>query len=192
MKTKHSARLFIALALVLNLGTGMGRAQDNSAKAQEERKPDPAFHLDFNLNELQDGKKINTRSYAMDLIAAHFGSNGGYRSETPGQIKIGTRVPIETDQGKVDYMDLGTSIRCNLSGNDAEGPTIDVRAEVTSVVPRADTDAYRPATRNPIIRQISMSSSTAMPLGKLTTLSTVEDPDSKREFQLEVTVTKLR
>jgi hypothetical protein len=192
MKTKHAAWFLIVIALVLNLGTGSSRAQDNSAKAPEERKPDPAFHLDFNLNELQDGKKINTRSYAMDLVAAHSGPNGRYLSNNPGQIKIGTRVPIETDQGKVDYMDLGTSIRCNLSGNDSEGPTIDVRADVTSLVPRADTDAYRPATRNPIIRQISMSSSTATPLGKMTTLSTVDDPDSKRQFQLEVTVTKLR
>jgi hypothetical protein len=43
-----------------------------------------------------------------------------------------------------------------------------------------------------VLRQLQIQSSSAVTLGKLMTLGTVDDPDSKRQFQLEVTITKLR
>ncbi len=71
---------------------------------------------------------------------------------------------------------------------DETGISLVANAEVSSLVPRAETDIYHPGTRDPVLRQLSIDAATAITPGKLTSLGT----DSKRQFQLEVTVTKLR
>src|SRR5215472_11678403 len=57
-----------------------------------------AYRLDFSLNELENGKKVNARQYSMNL-------NTG----DDNQIKIGTRVPFEQAKGEMQYLDVGTS-----------------------------------------------------------------------------------
>src|SRR5579859_604208 len=42
-----------------------------------------AYRLDVSFNELDDGKKLNTRHYSIDLTGGR-----------PNDIKIGTRVPV--------------------------------------------------------------------------------------------------
>ena len=44
----------------------------------------------------------------------------------------------------------------------------------------------------PTIRQMKIESSTVATVGKPMVIGSVDDPNSKRQFQLEVTVTKLR
>jgi hypothetical protein len=186
---RHRIIVLVALfAVVLSLGSKQSRAQEGGGPSSV-----PAYHLDFTLNELEDGKKINSRQYAIDTIAempgragrdSDFGANGK-------EIKMGTRVPVETEQGKVEYLDIGTKIWCKLVLNEGQ-LAADVRAEVSSLVPRTDSDAYRPSSHNPIVRQLSIQASTAIVPGKPTSLGTVDDPDSKRQFQLEVTANRLR
>jgi hypothetical protein len=43
-----------------------------------------------------------------------------------------------------------------------------------------------------VIRQLKINASTLVLLGKPMVVGIVDDPNSKRQFQLEVTVTKLR
>jgi hypothetical protein len=45
---------------------------------------------------------------------------------------------------------------------------------------------------DPVIRQIKMSGSTVVTPGKPIVIGSADDPTSNRQFQLEVTVTKLR
>jgi len=195
MRRQTSASFVLALALTLGLGMGVSRAQEsNSAKPAERSKPLSAYHLDFSLNELENGKKINTRQYAMEVIAERSGPQDGLVKDFVGhgqEIKIGTRVPIEFDQGKLQYLDVGTNIRCRLL-EDETGLSVDTHAEVSSLVPRSETDISHSAMQDPIVRQISINATTVITPGKLTSLGTVDDPDSKRQFQLEVTATKLR
>ncbi len=54
---------------------------DGKAKAERFEMPAHAYRIDFSVNELEDGKKINSRHYSMDLTS-------GERN----QLKIGTRV----------------------------------------------------------------------------------------------------
>lgn len=190
---KAAAMFFIILAGAVSIQSSVCFAQENGpAKPAEARKPIAAYRLKFALNELDDGKKINTRQYAMNLVALRQEDRGEIR-ELSGfkSIKIGTRVPIEIESGKVEYIDVGTSIRCRMI-EDETGLSLEAHGEVSSLVPHADTDLYHSNTRNPILRQLSIDAVTAITPGELTTLGTVDDPDSKRQFQLEVTVTKLR
>ena len=43
-----------------------------------------------------------------------------------------------------------------------------------------------------MLRQFSINASTLALVGKPTVMGSVDDPNSKRQFQLEITVTKLR
>lgn len=192
MRKRAALSLMIMLA-VFSLRGGTCLAQENNtAKTAEPRGPIPAYHLEFSLNELEDGKKINTRQYGMDLVALRQEDRGYIRDLASNKaIKIGTRVPVETEPGKVEYIDIGTSIRCQMFEDEA-GLSLEAHAAVSNLVPRTSTDPYRPNTPDPILRQLSIDTATAITPGKLTSLGTVDDPDSKRQFQLEVTVTKLR
>jgi hypothetical protein len=191
-------KIFVAVALVASLTLGptaiRARAQDSApAKAAAEAaEPGHSYRLDFTLNEIEDGKKINSRQYAMNL-------NSGDQSE----LKIGTRVPVEVKQSEIQYLDVGTSIWCRVRdrgsrdvsergirdlswlGNDV---MLNVRAELSNfAIPDQQGQSMRPA-----IRQMKIDSSAIATVSKGMVIGTVDDPNSKRQFQLEVMVTKLK
>jgi hypothetical protein len=150
---------------------------DAEAAARREEKPIHAYRLDFSVNELEDGKTINTRQYSMNLQA-----------DDANEIKIGTRVPVETGQGQFQYMDVGTSIWCRI-GERAEGIPLSVRAEISNfAIPEQSTGHEA----RPVIRQLQIKASTLAQLSKPMIVGSEDDPNSKRQFQLVVTVTRLK
>lgn len=193
MYRKIGAFALMALALTLSLAVRTARAQENnSPKPPEPRKPLPAYHLDFALNELEDGKKINARQYSTDAVAWRGNDPSYIRDLGSGKrIMIGSKVPVETEQGKFAYINVGTSIWYQLV-EDETGLTLDAKAELSSVVPNSGIDRSNPNAGNHVLRQLAIQSATEITLGKSTILGTVDDPDSKRQFQLEVTVTKVK
>jgi hypothetical protein len=166
-----------------------GHAQDAApAKPAEEAKPAApaaakiekplhAYRLDFSLDELEEGKKMNTRQYSLNLNA-----------DDSNELKIGTRVPVEVKQGEFEYIDVGTDIWCQIRER-SDGILLTVRAQNSSfAIPDQDSGH----SSRPVIRQLKISASTLALLGKPMIVGSVDDPNSKRQFQLEVTVTKLR
>jgi hypothetical protein len=150
-------------------------SEDNRAKTEHPLKVVHAYRVDFSISELQDGKRINTRHYSMDL-------NSGPWS----QIKIGTRVPVSPSQGSFQYVDLGTSIDCALD-EQGEDISLDVRSDFSNFSSPEDQHSAQP-----VIRQIKINGRTLTAAGKPTIIGAVDDPSSNRQFQLEATVTKLR
>lgn len=169
-----------------------------SLQAQEENKPAPeenktkterpvnkavhAYRVDFSISELQDGKKINSRHYSMDL-------NSGPWS----QIKIGTRVPVSQNTtpaapalGMFQYIDLGTSIDCEVD-EQGEDLALDVRSDFSNI-----SNPEEQHSAQPVIRQIKINGRTLTAPGKPTIIGAVDDPSSTRQFQLEATVTRLK
>jgi 3D (Asp-Asp-Asp) domain-containing protein len=137
-------------------------------------KPVHAYRLDFSVRELEEGKTINTRQYSLNLNA-----------DDPNEIKIGTRVPVESGQGQYQYIDVGTSIWCRI-GERPDGIPVSVKAEISNfAIPDHESG-------HPVIRQLKINASTLALLGKPMIIGSVDDPNSKRQFQLEVTVTKLK
>jgi hypothetical protein len=102
------------------------------------------------------------------------------------RIKIGTRVPSGPDVPG-QFLDVGTKINCRLieSGSDLE---IDVDSEFSNFFSTPNQEH----AGKPIVREISISGNTLVTSGKVITIGVVDDPNSDRQFQLEVTVTKLR
>jgi hypothetical protein len=148
-----------------------------SAAAAEREKPVHAYRLDFSVNELEDGKRINTRQYSLNLNA-----------DDANEIKIGTRVPVESGHEQFQYMDVGTSIWCRI-GERPDGIPLSVRADISNF---AIPDQGTGHESRPVVRQFKINASTLALPGKPMVVGSVDDPNSKRQFQLEVTVTKLR
>jgi len=156
------------------------------AKAEpgaQTNKPATAYRLDFSVNEMEDGKKINTRQYSMNS-----------RPGDGNEIKIGTRVPVEVKQGEFQYLDVGTNIWCRLR-DEADLSTLgsnvllNLRAELSNF---ALPDQQQAQQFHPVVRQLKIEASTIATPGKSLVVGVVDDPNSKRQFQLEVTVTKLK
>ena len=174
--------IVIAISMML-LVAKITTAQEAGAKsAAEAPEPGHAYRVDFLISELEDGKKINTRQYAINL-------NAGEANE----LKIGTRIPVEVKQSEIQYLDVGTSIWCRLRDHKdvtwlANDVMLNLKAEITNfALPDQQGDRMRPA-----IRGMKIDSSTIAMVGKQMVVGVVDDPNSKRQFQLEVTVTRLK
>ena len=164
--------------------TAAAYTQDAPAKPTAEAKAPPdveksvhAYKLDFTVKEMEDGKTINARQYSMNLQA-----------DDANEIKIGTRVPVETGQGQFQYIDVGTNIWCRI-GERSEGIPLSVKAEISNFAIAEQNSGH---DLHPLIRQLQIKASTLAQLGKPMVVGSVDDPNSKRQFQLEVTVNKLR
>lgn len=192
-KSLMLAMILIAVAMAGLAAKAAGAQESNPKPAGETIEPGHSYRVDFLISELDDGKKINTRQYAMNL-------NAGESNE----MKIGTRVPVEVKQTEIEYLDVGTSIWCRLRdgrnslpsehglkelswlGNDV---MLNLKTEITNFAlpDQQGGDRMRPA-----IRGMKIESSTIAVVGKQMVVGVVDDPNSKRQYQLEVTVTKLR
>jgi hypothetical protein len=181
------------------------RAQENPVapdKKSDSATPTPTnqkpasiepYRLDFSFNELENGKKINTRHYTITITAG-----------SANEIKIGTRVPVSPDTGTVpaqyQYIDLGTHIWAMLRDKGfamrpLDGLQLEVKSEISAtkhedpdVAPRAPHSAFTP----PIISEIKINGTTQLVIAKPMMIGYGDDPYSNRQFQLEVTATKLK
>jgi hypothetical protein len=178
-KTALTATLVLA---TFALAGSRLNAQTDSAKSTESEKTAGAYRLDYTLSEVEEGKKINTRQYSMHS-----------RSGDWSEIKIGSRVPVETKGDEWQYLDVGTNIRCRLADQaDAASMGGSVSLSVHADLSNFAMPEQQGQSMHPTIRQIRIEASTLAPLNKPTVIGVVDDPNSKRQYQLEVTVTKLK
>jgi len=164
--------------------------ESGAAKTVKAEDSVDAYRLDVSFNELEDGKKLNTRHYSIDVTGGR-----------PNDIKIGTRVPVVTANcnsssasspsggasEQYQYLDLGTHLIAQLINH---GDELHVSGDISSLDTSAGTETS--ARLGPVIRQIKMEGSTALVLGKPILIGSADDPNSRRSFELEVTVTKLK
>lgn len=179
MTSKNIVWLII-LGIAFCFGPRALEAQDaQTAKSTDiAEKPLPAFRLDFVLFESEDGKRINTRHYSMNAVPGFINSN---------EIKIGTRVPVETQKGEMQYIDVGTNISSRMVEK-GDSLQLEVRADLSNFA----NPEQENRTTMPLLRQLHISASTVATMGKPAIVGVVDDPNSKRQFELEVTVTKLK
>jgi hypothetical protein len=180
MNRKVAIALATLLVIWLCWSMPISRAQEQTtAKPQGEsqERSASAYRLDFTINEIQDGKKMNARQYSMNL-------NAGDSND----LKIGTRVPVEVKQGEMQYIDVGTNIWSRVKERE-NGLVLEVRAEISNF---AISDQASRSNSMPLLRQMKINASTVAIPGKPMVIGSVDDPNSKRQFQLEVTATKLK
>lgn len=177
MSKKFWLCLIAGIAVAANVNLARAQEAGPSRPAEGTERAPAAYRLDFSLHELEDGKKVNTRQYSMNLIE-------GVQWQ---DIKIGTRVPVQVKQGEMQYIDVGTNISAQLQ-EIKSALSLSVRADLSNfAMPEQETK-----TSMPLLRQLRISGSTIVVPGKPIIIGVVDDPNSKRQFQLEVTVTKMK
>ena len=179
MNRKTEALVLVLVAMFFAAPRFEAQEQPNPApatnKENPERKPAHAYRVDFSISELENGKRINSRHYAMDLAVGPWST-----------VKIGSRIPVSPSQGTFQYIDLGTNIDCQLN-EEGDDVSLIVRSDFSNLA-----DPEEQHSSQPIIRQIKIEGRTVTPPGKPAVMGTVDDPASNRQFELEATATRLR
>ena len=190
---RTGAMWFVLLASAL---MGAAHAQEESKPASDDSRPAAqhrntstqegvpgasgerqihSYRVEFAITELEGDKKINSRHYSMV-------QNSG----TWNEIKIGTRVPVQTPQEPGGALDVGTSINCRLTeaGDDL---ALEVHSDFSNFSTPNEAQSSRP-----IVRQFRIGGSTLATSGKPVVIGALDDPNSNRQFQLQATATKLK
>jgi hypothetical protein len=195
---KILARILFVLALT---GTLLAQqpakdASDQPAKDQPTKKEVLAgaegmtgnfFKLAIVMYELDDGKRTNQRDYMMI----------GRTDNHPSSIKVATKVPITTlekgDEKQYTYTDVGLKINCSMKEQVDRRLQLHCDIEISNFI-RPEQIAN--ATGNaglaaPFLRTTRTDSWALLTLGKPAILTTVDDINSTKRMQVEVTATKL-
>lgn len=182
-------RSFMMMVMFCALGATLAAQQESSRKDQESAQKNvsfkqaaaPAYKLAFVIYELQDGKKINQRDYSAVLR----GDNNS------NELKIGTRVPIDVGEGKTSYADVGLDLNCSVV--ETSENKVDVRIDMTVTnfaIPEQNTDP-RTVGNRPVLRGVTQRIRTVLTTGKPQIVTSMDDVNSTKRTQVEVTATKV-
>ena len=161
--------------------------------AQEAPKPAPpkpthVYKLDYVVSELDAGKKTDTKEYTLLLDG-----------DRTGRLRVGTRIPVAMSgpNPQYQYMDLGVTIEATGRPGSLTDNTLGLRTrvEVSSIAMPATESAKATAIGSPtqpIVRNFTGESDVTVPFNKPTTLFTLDEPNSKRSFQVQLTATEIR
>ena len=177
-----------AICLVVISAALAVQAQESKPQPQPQlqpptsKAPTSTYKLDYVFSEMQDGKRINARSYSA-LV----------RLSDRGSIRLGNRVPVVSASSKegnqFQYLDIGVNIDCRVEQELDSGINLFTNVETSSLAPDQPGENR---TGAPVIRQIRYSLDNVVPLGKQTLLGSADEVDGTRRLQVEVTVTKVR
>jgi hypothetical protein len=146
-----------------------------SATAQEAA----VYRVTFALHETENGKAVGVRNYTM-LIAP----------QSSSKLNSGTKIPVPSGPAanqQYTYVDVGVSVRARVQDR---GGQLLLAAEVElSNLGAERENAGRAAPR---IQQLRADIDTAIPLGKATSIASLDDPVSPRHYDIEVTATKIK
>lgn len=171
-------RFFTLTLLVLSLAA-LAVAQGNPAKS-----PPASYRLNIVLSEVEGGKATNQRSFQMVLMADNF-----------GELRAGTRVPVVTapPSGKegpqIVYMDIGFSAQGRIIEREGK-QYLDLEVNVSNPIAPEGGQNQTPAG-NPVVRNVRQKVSTALVEGKPIIVASMDDMNSKKTFQVEVTTTRI-
>jgi hypothetical protein len=192
-------KIFTKVILIVALASSLF-GQQTPAKGTSEQPPkkDPGenrepeatnnfFKLAFVLYEVEDGKRTNQRDYMMI----------GRTDNQPSSIRVATKVPITTQEKGNDkqytYTDVGLRINCSMKEQVDRRLQFHCDIEISSFI-RPEQIAN--ATGNagpaaPFLRATRIDSWALLTVGKPAILTTVDDINSTKRMQIEVTATKL-
>jgi hypothetical protein len=175
-------RVMLVFALI-----SFSAAQDQGKKQEPAKESTPAakesrassYRLDFKIYELDGGKRTNERAYTM---SAGLGSSWA-------NLRTGTRVPVATTADKSQYIDVGVRLECRLI-EQAGDLFAHVRMEISSfALPEQGGDTR--STNLPVLRNANGEIETHITAGKPQVILSVDDVNSKKKMQVEMTATKV-
>ncbi len=104
---KRFAVASLAFCLLLIPNSASAQQEKGKESVTTEQKPLVAYRIEFNVREIEIGKRLNSRNYMMVV------RDGFY-----ARIRVGNRVPIVTEEKKISYQDVGMNIDCEPLGRE--------------------------------------------------------------------------
>ncbi len=175
----------VALALLLTGFAALpwAAAQETPKEGTAQVKPNESYKIEFTVNELDNGKKINSRSYLM-LVRAEALAKWTERQ----QLRVGSRVPYAFETDKFQYQDVGMNIDCRLMPMGNGNVVIDSSWQYSGVESEQGSNHD---TQHPVFRQVRNSVDAVVPLDKPTVIAEMDDVASTHRYIFEVKVTKI-
>lgn len=179
--------LFVAMSTVAAQEDPGKKGQEAAKKDSQEALPrlpamPPTYKLAISIYELQEGKRINQRDYSLLLQADDRGGN---------KLKIGTRAPITVANDSVTYTDVGLDVECSLVETANNKVAVRVDLTLTSfAIPEQNTDP-RTAGLRPVLRGVTQRFRAALTPGKPQVVTSVDDVNSNKRMQVEITATRV-
>lgn len=171
---------FLPLLLVLGLVSAV------AAQEAPKRSIQKIYKAVFLIYEMEDGKKINERTYILPVTNV----DGNPHNSS---MRVGTRVPVATattgDKTQWQYVDVGLNIDCDVAEQEDKF-IVHGSVELSSfALPDQGTDPR--SGGNPVLRNIRQNFTTLVSPGKPTLVTTMDDINSKKRLQIEVTATRI-
>lgn len=153
------------------------------SKPQSPQQSNAVYKLEYVFSEVQNGKRINARSYSTLL---HSGERGS--------IRLGSRLPLLVSQvsggpGSLQYIDVGVNIDCRIERDVDSGIALLTNVDMSSV---ASDQPGENRTGAPVVRQTKIQVDNIVPLEKRTLIGSADQVDGTGRFDFEVTATKVR
>ncbi|TAM84740.1 MAG: hypothetical protein EPN47_01095 [Acidobacteria bacterium] len=147
----------------------------NGQAAKKETASDSAiYRVSYKVNEVENGKTINSRSYTM---TANMGSLV--------EARIGSRVPYSTGKD-IQYQDVGMNIDCTL--REQEGKLqVHTVLDMTTLASK-ETSPSLPG--QPVFGHMRLMDVTPATIGESAFVGSADDVASNRHYVIEVTVTR--
>jgi hypothetical protein len=137
------------------------------------------YRLTFVLHETENGKTVGARNYTM-LISP----------QSSSKLSSGTKVPVPSGPAanqRYTYVDVGVSVRARVQ--DRGGQLLLATEVELSNLGAERENAGRAAPR---IQQLRADVDTAIPLGKATSIATLDGPVSPRHYDIDDTASKIK
>ena len=159
--------------------------KDVPATVKEEAVPTYRFAL--SVYELMEGKRTNQRDYSV-LVPAD--GRGPY-----SKIRIGTKVPIVTGNSsgntQYTYTDVGFDLECSAIETTNNKLSVRIELNFSSFATSNQNAGPHSEGLGPVIHAISQHLRTVLTPGKPQMITSVDDPNSNKRFQVEVTATRV-
>ena len=189
---KKSFAFLIGSILMFNTLMIAQESESNAApqasSAQKDVEPArDTYRLEYTITEMEDARKINARNYTVVC------ENRGSLSR--GELKVGSRVPIattgvtNTQLTQFQYLDIGINIEARVVVTASGELSLQSEVDMSSI---PDSAPPEKVGGNPVIRHFRVTSFSALALGKPILLTTADDVASHRQFQVQVTATKMK
>ncbi|HET9837794.1 MAG TPA: hypothetical protein VFR84_06130 [Candidatus Angelobacter sp.] len=153
------------------------------AENQEARSADTYYKINILIYELEEGKRVNQRDYTM--IAK---TNTNPSPST----RINTRVPVYSEEKKITYIDAGLDLNCSLK--DLSPGKVEAHCEFRIsgfVRPEQLPESRNTGVSAPVLRSTVTNSWGVLTVGKPFLIASIDDINSARRMQFEVTATKI-
>jgi len=181
-------KMILRLAFLLTFAASMLAQQVPKVPQSSSAKSDASdqevvYKLSFAIYELQDGKRVNQRDYIM------FARTNTASSD----IRVSTRVPVYSEDKQMHYVDAGLNIRSSIK-EDVPGKlqaSFDIEVSNFVLADQVPNGLTNPSSPNaPILRTINAQTRSSLTVGKPLVVASVDDVNSKKRMQVEVTATR--